>query len=433
MKRVLIITYYWVPAGGVAVQRFLKFARYLRDYGWEPVILTVENGSYPYTDESLQAQVPDGIAVYRTKTFEPFEIYNLLRGQKGKTVPLAVATASDPSLFQRLSAYIRANFFLPDARRGWKPYAVKKASELIATGQIDAIITTGPPHSTHLIGQELKQRYGLPWLADFRDPWTEIFNNQYLPFTQASIAKDKAYEASVLRDCDAATVIGEGMKTVFPAAYTGKMQVITNGYDESDFTPGLTAERDKFRMRYVGNLFSNQNVPALWAAIATLRAEDSDFRRDFELEVTGKADAAVSQGIADAGITDCTVFRPFVPHHEAIRRMQTASLLLSVIPDVANNKLIITGKIFEYIGAGRPVFLVGPANCDAALIVSAAQAGTIHDYTAQDKMKATLRTAYTAWRSGDTGTPASGKDQYNRRNLTGKLAGLLDRLTSSQQ
>lgn len=430
MKRVLIITYYWVPAGGVAVQRFLKFAKYLRDYGWEPVILTVENGSYPYTDDSLQSQVPAGLEVYRTKTFEPFELYNLLRGQKGKTVPLAVATTSNLSLFQRMSAYIRANFFLPDARRGWKPYAVKKASELIASGKVDAIITTGPPHSTHLIGQELKQRYKLPWLADFRDPWTEIFNNQYLPFTQASIAKDKAFEASVLRDCDIATVIGEGMKTVFPAQYTAKMHVITNGYDEGDFTAGLSPQRDKFRMRYVGNLFSNQNVPALWSAIAALRAEDSDFHRDFELEVTGKADAAVSQGIAGAGISDCTVFLPFVPHSEAIRRMQTASLLLSVIPDVANNKLIITGKIFEYIGAGRPVFMIGPADCDAARIVSAAQAGTIHDYRDKEKMQATLLRSYQAWRSGQNDGAATGQELYSRRLLTGKLAALLDSLTA---
>lgn len=430
MKRVLIITYYWVPAGGVAVQRFLKFTKYLRAYGWEPVILTVENGSYPYTDESLQSQVPEGIEVHRTKTFEPFEIYNLLRGHKGKTVPLAVATTSNPSLFQRLSAYIRANFFLPDARRGWKPYAVKKAAELIEGGKIDAIITTGPPHSTHLIGQELKRRYGLQWLADFRDPWTEIFNNQYLPFTKASIAKDKAYEASVLRDCDAATVIGEGMKTVFPPAYTAKMQVITNGYDEGDFAPGLVPERDKFRMRYVGNLFSNQNIPALWSAISELRSEDADFHRDFELEVTGKADAAVSEGIAAAAISDCTVFKPFVPHSEAIRRMQTASLLLSVIPDVANNKLIITGKIFEYIGAGRPVLLIGPADCDAALIVSAARAGTIHGYGEKDRMKETLRQEYQLWRSGHTPVAAAGKEQYNRRNLTGKLAALLDSLSA---
>lgn len=425
MKRVLIITYYWVPAGGVAVQRFLKFTKYLREYGWEPVILTVENGSYPYTDESLQTQVPDGIEVHRTKTFEPFELYNLLRGQKGKTVPLAVATASNPSLFQRLSAYIRANYFLPDARRGWKPYAVKKASDLISKGGIDAIITTGPPHSTHLIGQELKHRYGLPWLADFRDPWTEIFNNHYLPFTKASIAKDKAYEASVLRDCDIATVIGAGMKSVFPAAYTGKMEVITNGYDEEDFTPGLAPERDKFRMRYVGNLFSNQNIPALWTAIAELRASHPDFRRDFELEVTGKADAAVTEAIAVAQISDCTVFKPFVPHSEAIRRMQTAALLLSVIPDVANNKLIITGKVFEYIGAGRPVYMVGPSDCDAALIVSAAQAGTIHDYTEKDKMKTTLLQEYKAWQSGNTAVTTSGKERYSRRYLTGRLAALL--------
>ena len=271
MKKVLIITYYWVPAGGVAVQRFLKFTKYLRDYGWEPVILTVKDGSYPYTDPKLESEVPKGIEVHRTKTFEPFEIYNLLRGQKGKAVPLAVATASKKSLFQRLSGYIRANFFLPDARVGWKPYAIKEASNIIESQKIDAIITTGPPHSTHLIGQALKAKYKLPWVADFRDPWTEIFNNQYLPFTEASKAKDKKMEASVLRDCDVATVIGEGMKSVFPSKFTPKMEVITNGYDESDFDRTLQPETDKYRMRYVGNLLSNQNITALWAAIAELR------------------------------------------------------------------------------------------------------------------------------------------------------------------
>lgn len=429
MKKVLIITYYWVPAGGVAVQRFLKFTKYLRDYGWEPVILTVQDGSYPYTDESLQDQVPEGIQVHRTKTFEPFEIYNLLRGQRGKTVPLAVATSSDKSFFQKLSGYIRANFFLPDARRGWKPYAVRKASELIEAGGIDAIITTGPPHSTHLIGQKLKSKYKLPWLADFRDPWTEIFNNKYLPFSKVSIAKDKAYEASVLRDCDVAVVIGEGMKTVFPEVYKSKMQVITNGYDEGDFDKNLKVQTDKFRMRYIGNLFSNQDVPRLWSAISELRGENAEFKKDFELEITGKADEALSKSITAMSIKDCVVFTPFVPHSEAIRRMQTASLLLSVIPDVENNKLIITGKIFEYIGAGRPIFLVGPSDCDAARIVAISQSGAIHGYDDKEKMKQTLLHQYELFKNGKNESLTSYKEKYSRKNLTGELASILDSLT----
>ena len=432
MKRVLIITYYWVPAGGVAVQRFLKFTKYLRDYGWEPVILTVENGSYPYTDESLQKQVPSGVEVHRTKTFEPFELYNLLRGQKGKTIPLAVAASSEKSLFQKLSGYIRANFFLPDARRGWKPYAVAKASELITNEQIDAIITTGPPHSTHLIGQKLKAKFNLPWIADFRDPWTEIFNNQYLPFTKASIAKDKEYEASVLRDCDIATVIGDGMKTVFPQQYRHKMKVITNGYDDDDIDATLTVQHDKFRMRYIGNLFSNQDMPALWTAVSELRNENIDFKKDFELEITGKADEALSKSIHNAGLDTCVVFHSFVPHHEAIRRMQTASMLLSVIPDVANNKLIITGKIFEYIGSGRPIFLIGPMDCDAAKIVADSHSGDIHSYSDKDKMKQTLLHHYSLYQQGGDTNLTSRKDKYSRKNLTGELAKVLNNLTGSK-
>ena len=430
MKKVLIITYYWVPAGGVAVQRFLKFTKYLRDYGWEPVILTVKDGSYPYTDAKLESEIPKGIEVHRTKTFEPFEIYNLLRGQKGKAVPLAVATASKKSLFQRLSGYIRANFFLPDARVGWKPYAIKEASNIIDSQKIDAIITTGPPHSTHLIGQALKAKYKLPWVADFRDPWTEIFNNQYLPFTEASKAKDKKMEAAVLLDCDVATMIGEGMKSVFPSKYIPKMEVITNGYDESDFDRSLQPETDKYRMRYVGNLLSNQNTTALWAAIAELRLENPDFAKDFELELIGNVDNAIKQSIAEYKIDDCTKYVSFIPHSQAITMMQTASVLLSPIHQVANNKLVVTGKIFEYIGAGRPVFLIAPLDSDAALLISKVDGGTVHDYTDKEKMKASLLLYYRQFLNRTPAKLTNNIENYSRKQLTGKLATILNNLTA---
>jgi glycosyltransferase involved in cell wall biosynthesis len=428
VKKVLIITYYWVPAGGVAVQRFLKFTKYLRQFGWEPVILTVENGSYPYTDESLAKQIPEGVKVYRTKTFEPFEIYNLFRGQKGKAVPLAVVSDSNKSTFQKISTFIRANFFLPDARKGWLPYAVKKANEIIPTEGIQAIITTGPPHSTHLIGQRLKALHNIPWVADFRDPWTEIFNNQYLPFTDWARAKDKHLEASVLRDCDVATMIGEGMRDVFPAEFSSKIRVVSNGYDEDDFDSTVKVDRDKFRMRYVGNLFSNEDVPALWQAIAELRQSDPNFKRDFELEIIGRADAQVNSSIEAEGIKDCVVYGSFIPHREAIRKMQSSSLLLSVIPNLANNKLIVTGKIFEYIGTGRPVFLVAPLDSDAAHIIAGSEAGYIHDYNDGNKMKLSLMQSYQAYTQGLESATHSNREQYNRRNLTGTLAGILDSL-----
>jgi glycosyltransferase involved in cell wall biosynthesis len=428
MKKVLILTYYWPPAGGIAVQRFMKFAKYLPQYGWEPIIITVREGSYPYTDPRLEDEVPKGIEVHRTKTFEPFEIYNLLRGQKGKTVPLAVATASKKSLFQRLSGYIRANFFLPDARVGWKPFAIKEASKIISNQKIDAIITTGPPHSTHLIGQVLKAKYKLPWIADFRDPWTEIFNNQYLPFTESSKAKDKRMEASVLEDCDIATVIGEGMKSVFPETYRSKIQVITNGYDESDFNRNLKTDTDKFRMRYVGNLFSNQNITALWSAIAELRKQKPDFAKDFELELIGKVDSAVSDGIIEYGLQECTRYISFIPHQDAIAMMQSASILLSVIPNVANNKLIITGKIFEYMGSGRPIFLIGPPDCDAARIVSDSDTGIVHEYVDKNKMKTSLLYYYQKFKQGDNKVTPHNIEPYSREQLTAKLAAILNRL-----
>jgi glycosyltransferase involved in cell wall biosynthesis len=235
-------------------------------------------------------------------------------------------------------------------------------------------------------------------------------------------------EVDVLRDCDIATVIGEGMKTIFPAVYTSKMQVITNGYDESDFDRSLKPETDKFRMRYVGNLFSNQNISALWDSIAELRKENIDFAKDFELELIGKADSAISESITAKGLYACTKFVSFIPHQDAIAKMQTASLLLSIIPDVANNKLIITGKIFEYMGAGRPVFLIGPIACDAAIVIAAARAGTVHDYTEKEKMKASLLKYYKQYKDGYPDSGQTNIEAYSRKQLTGKLATLLDGL-----
>src|SRR5579863_2037050 len=180
-RKVLIFTYYWPPAGGVSVQRFLKFAKYLPEFGWEPIIITVKNGSYPYYDESLLKEISPSLRVYRTKTFEPFELYNLLRGKRGKSLPVVSFGAQRKTLFQSVTEYIRANYFIPDARKGWNPFAIKQGMEVLSNEKIDAMITTGPPHSAHLIGLKLKEKTGVKWIADFRDPWTGIFYNKLLP------------------------------------------------------------------------------------------------------------------------------------------------------------------------------------------------------------------------------------------------------------
>ena len=380
MKRVLIFTYYFPPAGGVAVQRFLKFSKYLPEFGWEPIIVTVENGSYPYYDESLLKEISPSLKVYRTKTFEPFEFYNLLKGKKGKAMPVvSVGSHQNRSLFQKVSEYIRANFFIPDARKGWVSYAVKQAEEILKTEKIDAIITTGPPHSTHLIGLQLKQKFGVKWIADFRDPWTGIFYNNILPRTESTKAKDKALETQVLKTADLVTVISPGMKKEFDDR-ARKIELVMNGYDEQDFGKSEVRSRksEVFTIRYVGNLMASQNVEVLWKAIKELRnapartSEGIQSGGDFKLriEFIGRVDDAVKKSIAYNGLNDWVSYVDFVGHSQAIELMQNADMLLFVIPDVKDNDLILTGKLFEYLASKSELISFGPVNGNAAEILN---------------------------------------------------------------
>ena len=358
-KKVLIFTYYFPPAGGVAVQRFLKFSKYLPEFGWEPIIITVANGSYPYYDESLLKELSPSLKVYRTKTFEPFEFYNMLKGKKGKSMPVvSVGSHRNKSFFQKISEYIRANFFVPDARMGWVSYAIKQAEEIIKSEKIDAIITTGPPHSTHLIGLELKERFGLKWIADFRDPWTGIFYNNILPRTEATKQKDKALETKVLQSADLVTVISPGMKHEFEDS-TKRIEVVMNGFDEEDFKTLDVSHntQDKFTIRYVGNLMASQNVEVLWKAISS-----ADIRKQIKLEFIGRVDDAVKKSIAENGLNDCVSYIDFVDHGKAIELMQEASMLLFVIPDVKDGALILTGKLFEYLASKSEIISFGPVN-----------------------------------------------------------------------
>lgn len=368
MKKVLIFTYYWPPAGGVAVQRWLKFSKYLPEFGWEPIVVTVENGSYPYFDESLLKEISPSLRVYRTKTFEPFELYNLLRGKRGKSLPVvAVGSKQKKSFFQKLSEYIRANFFIPDARKGWVPYAIKQAEEILSNEKIDVIITTGPPHSAHLIGLKLKEKFGIKWVADFRDPWTEIFYNDMLPRTQTAKQEDKAFETKVLQTADLVTVISPGMKSEFEKA-ARKIEVVFNGYDEEDFqnSESRTGNPEAFTIRYVGNLMSSQNIEIFWKLINKLRSNKPEIR----IEFIGRVDDVVKESISKNGLLDCVSYLEFVDHKRAIRLMQEADLLLFVIPDVKDNELILTGKLFEYLASKSEIISFGPITGNASAILN---------------------------------------------------------------
>lgn len=432
-KRVLIITYYWPPGSSPGVQRYLKFSKYLSDFGWRPSILTVKNGSYPSVDHSLLNDIPDNVNVYRTNTIEPFKLFNLLKREKGsKSTTGMIGLTEKKTVFKKSALWVRANLFIPDARKYWVSFAYKKALEIIEKENIDAIITTGPPHSTHLIGKKLKEKINIPWIADFRDPWVNIFYNKFFPRTTRTKRKDSALENEALKKSDAVIVVSKGMLEEFKER-SKKIYLIYNGYDAADIPEKEDHATEKFTLSYIGNFKPNQNIAILWKAISELSLEDKSFKELFQFEITGNTSSCVKNDVKKYSIEDQVRFVGFVKHDEAVMKMIQSNALLFIVPQVDNNKLIITGKLFEYLASKTPIISVGPTNGNASAILEESLRSPMIDYEDADSFKELLHGEFKNWllQGKRNKKLTEGKvEQYERKNLTQDLANILNEITN---
>ncbi|MBL4755586.1 MAG: glycosyltransferase, partial [Flavobacteriales bacterium] len=407
-----------------------KFCKYLPEFGWDPVVLTVEAGSYSSKDTSLDEDVIAGLPIYKTKTFEPFTIYNKLRGSKGNAVPVSLmGIKEDKRLIQRLSLYIRANFFIPDARKGWKPHAIREVKKIMREHDISAMITTGPPQSTHLIGLELKKAFRLPWVVDFRDPWTTVYYNKFFPRTAATERKDKSMEDAVLSQADAVIAVSAGLAAEFKDR-AKNLEVIYNGFDDSDI-PQISPEVTKsFALEYIGNLKPNQNPNQLWIALKELIAEVPGFKEAFKLNLTGNIDKYLAEDLTHKyGLSSILNIISYVSHKEAVERMVRASLLLFIVPEADNNQLIITGKLFEYIASQTPVLAIGPVDGDAAKLLKEAGRDLMIDYDSKDEIKRQILGQFNRWVEwGKISGKHKSTDliQFSRKHLSEKLGNVLN-------
>jgi glycosyltransferase involved in cell wall biosynthesis len=423
MKKVLIITYYWPPSGGAGVQRWLKFAKYLPEFGWQPIILTVDPkyASYPQRDESLLKEVGPDCLVYATKSFELYNFYKLISGKK--EVPYGgFANESKESLFQKFSKFLRGNFLLPDPRKGWNKYALKKAAELIKEFNIDTVVTTSPPHSTQLIGMMLKLRFKIRWIADLRDPWTDIY--YYSQFNHTALARkiDKAYERVVVENADLLITVSEDVKRIFaekselPVA--AKTVVIPNGFDEDDFRiTNIPAETRKI-ITYTGTISEAYDVDCLLEALCLL-SEDS--KSQILIRFVGKVPSPVEMKFRSTGLEVELV--GYVDHTKSIEYLLRSDLLLLVIPKVKNNQGILTGKFFEYLASQKPILAIGPTDGDLAKIIQETRCGKLFDYEDSKGMLRFIHEKLNFPKSTMKTKPAS---QYSRKELTRKLTKLFE-------
>ncbi len=423
MKKVLIITYYWPPSGGAGVQRWLKFAKYLPEFGWQPIILTVdpEYASYPQRDESLASEIYPDCLVYTTKSFELYNLYKLISGKN--EVPYGgFANESNEGLFQKLSKFLRGNFLLPDPRKGWNKYALKKAAELIREFNIDTVVTTSPPHSTQLIGLKLKQKFKIRWIADLRDPWTDIY--YYNQFNHMALARktDKRYERSVVENADLLITVSEDVKRIFaeksglPVA--AKTTVIPNGFDEDDFRISPVPEETRKIITYTGTISEAYDVDKLLEALSRL---SEDLKSRLLIRFVGKVPSSVEQKFRSTGLK--IELAGYVDHSKSIEYLFHSDLLLLVIPKVKNNRGILTGKFFEYLASRKPVLAIGPTDGDLAKIIHETQCGDLFDYEDTEGM---LQFIQEKLNKPEAALNPVSANQYSRKELTRKIAGLLE-------
>jgi glycosyltransferase involved in cell wall biosynthesis len=373
MKRLLIITYYWPPNGGAGVQRWLKFTKYLPQHGWHPVVYTPSNPEVIMPDPALEGEVPAEAEIVRYPITEPYGFYKRLTG-RGKDTKVHTGFLSEEKRQgwrEDLALWVRSNLFIPDARVWWVKPSVRRLKAYLKDHPVDAVVTTGPPHSLHLIGLALKRELGVHWIADWRDPWTNIDFYQQLKLTGWADRKHRRLEGDVLREADRTIAVGWTMAAELEALGAKHVDVITNGYDPADVPSPAAPVDEAFSLVHVGSLTATRNAPGLWKALALLCAQDPVFAAKLKLRFVGAVDHTVLASIAEAGLSEKVERVGPVSHAEAMRHMQRARVLLLLLNDTANAKGILTSKLFEYLSVGRPLLSIGPKDGDVARVLGA--------------------------------------------------------------
>lgn len=423
-KKILIISYYWPPAGGPGVQRWLKFVKYLPDFAIEPHVYVPDNPTYPLLDEKLVDEVSNKAIIIKQPIFEPYGLASVFSKNKTKKISSGIMPHQKKQSFvEKLLLWVRGNVFIPDARVFWVKPSVTFLKRYLKEHQIDTIITTGPPHSLHLIGLQLKKELNITWLADFRDPWTTIGYHKQLKLSSWAARKHKALEKEVMNSCDQLIVTSPTTKIEFEAITTKPIEVITNGYDLEQVSKKPLDE--KFTLAHIGSLLSARNPIILWKALQELILENEAFKLQFQLKLIGAVSNEVLQSIAEFGLNNHLNYLGYLPHDESIIEQRSSQVLLLIEIDSEETKCIVPGKLFEYMVSERPIIAIGPAKADFAQIIKETNTGTFFTYDELESLKAQIQLCFEQYQQNNLKVFPVGLQQYSRKALTEKLAKLL--------
>lgn len=443
VKNVLVIAYYFPPSGGPGVQRVLKHIRYLSDFGWNPIVLTVENGDFPARDESLLAQIPPNIHVERTRIYEPYTIYRLLTGKPANTpidVNVIKKESQSRSVMENIAEFIRATVFIPDARIGWLLTAVNAGIRLIQEHNIQAIYNSAPPYTTALIARQLKRKTGLPWVTGFRDPWTGFLTTPKRWFLPAWI--DKQLERSVFEEADAIECawigIQKDIQEKFPHIPAEKYHHIPNGFDSNDY-PVVEAvssqipenlgdgKTPRFTITYTGSMYGRRNPSSFLAALQNLIERGVIATNEILVRFIGRFGAEVHTMFETFPYQTSLEILGYMPHEESIRYLLRADALLLIVDEAKESKEIVPGKVYEYIGAMRPIIAVAPTQGAIHELLLETKSGKTAHQTDVQGIARVVEEYFLAWQAGRSFAPnMEAIAKYERRNATKALAMLLE-------
>lgn len=429
MKRVLVITYYWPPAGGSGVQRWVKFAKYLPEEDWQPVIYTPENPELTSVDRTLEDDIPAEAEILKTRITEPYGIYRSLSGKsEGKeTGEVNPINGGKKSLFGKLSLFVRGNFFIPDPRCLWVRPSVKFLLKYLKKHPVDIIVSTGPPHSMHLIAMKVAQATKLPWIADFRDPWTRMFYFKHLPLTSRARRRHIALEKAVLDSATAIVTVTGPLEKEFRSMTKTPVHCITNGYDESDFRQ-IVEPDGFFNITHTGLFAADGNPETLWKVLSDKCASDPEFAGLLRIRLAGKTDREITESVIGHGMAENLRNLGYLTHQVATREQMGASVLLLPQRKEPEYKAVLTGKIFEYMAAGHPILGIGMTDCAMADVMNETHSGKMLDWDDYGGMKDFIDKCWEKFKLDAPEQEEADISAYSRRELTGRMARLMESL-----
>lgn len=412
----LIISYYWPPSGGPGVQRWLKFVKYLPEFNIEPILFIPKNANYPLLDKSLSDDVNKDLKVIQFPITEisgflpRFKFLNSVRSGN-------ISKPHNQSLLQKIIFFIRGNLFIPDMKIFWKSSSVNFLSDYLPKNNIDTIITTGPPHSVHLIGLELKRKLNINWISDFRDPWVKLnYLNRFhlLPFSRKSHI---SLRNKVLINSNAVIVTSERLKDLF-SNITSNIYKITNGFDYIIKENNLD---NKFSISHIGSLYPERNPKFLWDSLEELF--EGSFKKDLQINFIGNTSEKIKKELSRRKFHNHVRFYDYVDYNRALELMCSSQALLMIEVNDEESSYAIPGKLFDYLNSKRPIISIGPNISEVSEILNNTNSGKFFNYHDKRNLKLYINQLYKSYKNGTNIISDKSKiDMFKRINLTKKLS-----------